>query len=186
MFNIDQTTGLLTPTSPATVLYLGWPWQVVVTPNGKFAYVVNNLSGGVYTDGVSQYTVNSATGSPDRRTLWPPSPAGNEPTAIAVDPTGSFAYVVNRNDNTVSMFTINQTIGNLTLNTSATIPTGTIATGSEPFRIVFDPTGKFVYVTNEQSADSIYTVNTDGTLTSVGTTGVATGGLSTVFTSVTQ
>lgn len=185
MFNIDQTTGLLTPTSPATVLNFGEPWQIVVTPNGKFAYVVNNLSGGVYTNGVSQYTVNSATGVLTANTSAT-VPAGNEPTAIAVDPTSRFAYVVNRNDNTVSMFTINQTTGNLTLNTSAEHLTSTIATGTEPFRIDFDPTGKFVYVTNEQSADSIYTVNTDGTLTSVGTTGAATGSLSTVFTAVTQ
>jgi len=185
MYSIDQTTGLLTPTSPATVYTGGWPWQVVVTPNGKFAYVVNNLSGGVYTDGMWQYTVNSTTG-----VLTPNTPAyvaaGNQPTEIAVDPASRFAYVVNRNDNTVSMYTINQTTGNLTLNASATNPTGTIATGSEPFRIGFDPTGKFVYVTNEQSAASIYTVNTDGTLTSVGNTGVATGGLSTAITSVSQ
>jgi len=185
MFSIDQTTGLLTPTSPATVLNFGVPWQIVVTHNGKFAYVVNNLSGGEYTNGVSQYTVNSTTG-----VLTPNTPAyvaaGNQPTEIAVDPASRFAYVVNRNDNTVSMYTINQTTGNLTLNASATNPTGTIATGSEPFRIGFDPTGKFVYVTNEQSAASIYTVNTDGTLTSVGNTGVATGGLSTAITSVSQ
>jgi 6-phosphogluconolactonase len=185
MFSIDQTTGLLTPTSPATVLNFGVPWQIVVTHNGKFAYVVNNLSGGEYTNGVSQYTVNSTTGVLTANTSAT-VPAGNEPTAIAVDPTSRFAYVVNRNDNTVSMYTINQTAGNLTLNASATNPTGTIATGSEPFRIGFDPTGKFVYVTNEQSAASIYTVNTDGTLTSVGNTGVATGGLSTAITAVSQ
>jgi 6-phosphogluconolactonase (cycloisomerase 2 family) len=186
MYSIDQTTGLLTPTSPATVYTGGYPWQVVVAPNGKFAYVVNNLSGGYMTDGVWQYTVNSTTGVLTQNTSVAVA-AGNGPTAIAVDPTSRFAYVVNRNDNTVSMFTINQTTGNLTLNASATNPAGTIATGSEPFRIDFDPTGKFVYVTNEGGiSDSIYTVNTDGTLTSVGTTGVATGGLSTAITAVSQ
>jgi len=185
MYSIDQTTGLLTPTSPATVYTGGWPWQVVVTPNGKFAYVVNNLSGGEMTDGVWQYTRNSATGVLTQNSLEYVA-AGNQPTEIAVDPTGSFAYVVNRNDNTVSMFTINQTTGILTLNSSATNPNGIIATGNVPFRIVFDPTGKFVYVTNEESAVSIYTVNTDGTLTSVGNTGVATGGLSTAITAASQ
>ena len=184
MFSIDQTTGLLTPTSPATVLNFGIPFQVIVSPNGKFTYVVNNLSGGEYTNGVEQYTVNS-TG-----VLTPNTPAfvaaGNAPTAIAVDPTSRFAYVVNRLDNSVSMYTINSNTGNLTLNTTAANPAGTITTGAEPFRIAFDPTGKFVYVTNEQSAASIYTVNTNGTLTSVGTTGVATGGLSTAITSVSQ
>jgi 6-phosphogluconolactonase (cycloisomerase 2 family) len=185
MYSINQTTGVLTPTSPATVYTGGWPWQVVVAPNGKFAYVVNNFSGGEMTDGVWQYTMNSATGVLTQNTPQFIA-AGNAPTAIAVDPTSRFAYVVNRLDNTVSMYTINPSTGNLTLNSSATNPAGTIGTGAEPFRIVFDPTGKFVYVTNEESAVSIFTVNTNGTLTSMGTTGVATGGLSTAITSVSQ
>jgi DNA-binding beta-propeller fold protein YncE len=112
--------------------------------------------------------------------------AGNAPTAIAVDPTSRFAYVVNRLDNTVSMYTIDPDTGDLTLNSSDTNPKAIIATGAEPFRIDFDPTGKFVYVTNEGSAASMYTVNSDGTLTNVGTTGIAAGGFSTAFTAVSQ
>ncbi len=185
MFAINPTTGVLTPTTPATVFTGPIPFQVVVAPSGKFAYVVNNDSGGNMTYGVSQYTVNSDTGVLTQNT--PPAvAAGNAPTAVAVDPASNFAYIVNRLDNTVSMFTIDPGTGNLTLNATAHNPTGTIATGTEPFRIDFDPTGKFVYVTNEQSAASIYTVNSDGTLAAAGTTGVATGGLSTAITVVSQ
>jgi 6-phosphogluconolactonase (cycloisomerase 2 family) len=182
MYAINQTTGLLTPTSPATVSTAGIPFQLVISPSGKFAYVVNNDSGGAtYPDGVSQYTINPTTGVLTQNT---PAfvAAGNSPTAIVVDPTNSYAYVVNRNDNTVSMYTIAPTTGNLTLNATAANPAGTIATGAQPFRIDFDPSGKFVYVTNEGgSSASIYTVNSDGTLASVGLTGVATGGVSTAF-----
>jgi hypothetical protein len=46
--------------------------------------------------------------------------------------------------------------------------------------------GKFLYVTNEDSAVSIYTLNSDGTLTSKGVTGVATGGLATAITASSQ
>jgi 6-phosphogluconolactonase len=179
MYTINQTTGLLTPTSPATVLTAGAPFQVVVAPNDKFAYVVNNLSGGEYVVGVSEYIVNSTTGVLTENSSY--ASAGNAPTAIAVDPTSRFAYVVNRLDNTVSMYTIDPNTGNLSLNATPSNPTATIATGVEPFRIDFDPSGKFVYVTNEGSAVSIYTVNSDGTLTSAGTTGVAIGGLSTAI-----
>jgi 6-phosphogluconolactonase len=185
MFSINQTTGLLTPTSPATVLTGGIPFQVVVAPSGKFAYVVNNLSGPGGGLGVSQYTVNSVTGVLTQNTPAAIA-AGNGPTAVAVDPTSKFAYVVNRMDNTVSMFTIDPNTGNLSLNVTTANPTGVIATGTEPFRINFDPTGKFVYVTNEQSAASVYTVNSDGTLTSAGMAGVATGGLSTTLAVVSQ
>jgi len=185
MYTINQTTGLLTPTSPATVQTGGIPWQVVISPNGAFAYVVNNDSGGTSTDGVWQYEVNHTTGVliPDST---PAVPAGNAPTAIAIDPTSSYAYVVNRNDATLSMYYINPTTGSLTLNASATNPSGTIATGPQPFRIDFDPSGKFLYVTNEDGPTSIYTVNTNGTLTNTGTTGVATGSLSTAFTKASQ
>ncbi len=79
------------------------------------------------------------------------------------------------------MYTINPTTGNLTLNSTPTNPTATIATGTAPFRADFDPSGSFLYVTNEQSAVSVYTVNSDGTLTNAGTTGAATGDLSTAF-----
>jgi 6-phosphogluconolactonase (cycloisomerase 2 family) len=185
MFAIDQTTGLLTPTSPATVLTAGIPFQVTVAPSGKFAYVVNNMAGGDYTVAVSQYTVDSTTGILAESQSFGVS-AGNAPTAIAVDPTSRFAYVVNRLDNTVAMYTIDPTTGNLKLNSTTANPTATIATGTEPFRIDFDLTGKFVYVTNEQSAASVYTVNSDGTLARAGTTGVATGGLSTAFRAASQ
>ena len=181
MFAINQSTGVLTPTSPATVPTAGIPFQVLVAPNGKFAYVVNNFSGGEMTDGVSQFTVDASTGVLTQNT---PAdvPAGDAPTAIAVDPTSRYAYVVNRQDNSVSMYTIDPNTGNLTLNVTAAYPSGTVAAGDMPFRIDFDPTGKFVYVTNENSAASIYTVNSDGTLTSAGSTGVAAGALSTAMT----
>ncbi len=169
MFNIDQTTGLLTPTSPATVPTGGIPWQIVVTPSDKFAYVVNNLTGSDGSFGVFQFTVNSTTGL-----LTPNNPAfvasGNGPTEIAVDPTSKFAYVVNRQDNNLSMYTIDPSTGNLTLNTARANPMGTIAAGNEPFRALFDPSGKFLYVANENGPASVYTVNNDGTLTAVGST----------------
>jgi 6-phosphogluconolactonase len=185
MYTINQTTGLLTPTSPALVYTGGIPFEVVVSPNGKFAYVADNLAGNNTTDGVWEYTVNPTTG-----VLQPTSsiaiPAGAGPTAVAVDPTNSYAYAVNRQDNTVSMYIIDPTTGNLTLNATATNPTGTISAGLEPFHADFDPSGKFLYVTDEDGPTSIYTVNTNGTLTNTGNTGVATGALSTAFTKAIQ
>jgi 6-phosphogluconolactonase (cycloisomerase 2 family) len=181
MYDINQTTGYLTPTSPATVLTGGIPFQVTVAPNGKFAYVINNWSGPEFSLGVSEFTVNATTGVFTPTTQVAVA-AGNGPTAIAVDPTSKYAYVVNRQDNTVSMYTIDQTTGDLVLNATAGNPSGTIATGNEPFRIDFDKSGNLLFVTNEQSAVSIYSVNADGTLTNLGTTGVPSGALSTAFT----
>jgi 6-phosphogluconolactonase len=162
-FTIDSETGVLTPTTPATVYTGPDPYGIAVDPSSKFAYVVVNF-GSPTTYGIFQYTIDPATG-----VLTPNSPAaltsGNGPTSVAVDPSGKFAYVVNRQDNTVSMFTIDPSTGSLTPNTRATITTGT-----QPFCIVVDPSGKFTYVTNQiGNSVSIYTLNADGTLTAAGT-----------------
>ena len=173
MYTIDQNTGLLTPTSPAMVYTGGIPFQVRVSPNGKFAYVVDNLASSNESFGVWQYTVDSTTG-----VLTPNTPAavasGNAPTEIAIDPTSSFAYVVNRLDNTLSMYTIDQTTGNLT-------PNGTIAAGTTPFRAEFDPSGTYLYVVNEGSPASVFTVNSDGTLTAADANGTGTSSISIGF-----
>lgn len=159
MYTVNPTTGVLTPTTPSTVPTGESPFGVTVAPSGKFAYAPNTYS---EDNSVSEYTVDANTG------VLTPTPtvvaiAGNQPTAVAVDSTSRFAYVTNRLDGTVSMFTINQSTGDLSQN-------GTIPAGSSPFRAVFDPSGKFLYVANEGSAASIYTLNSDGTLTAAGTT----------------
>jgi 6-phosphogluconolactonase len=164
MFTINSTTGVLTPTAPATVFTGGTPFDITVDPSGKFAYVPNNESGPADGFGISQYTIDSATGVLTQ-SATPAVAAGNGPTSVAVDPSSKFAYVVNRNDNSVSQYTIDSSSGSLMPNTPATI-----ATGTQPWRIMVDPTGKFAYVTNQGNASlSIYTLNSDGTLTAAGT-----------------
>lgn len=173
MYAIDSSTGVLSPLTPATVKSGGGPFGVTFDPTGKFAYVPDND-----VNFVSQFRVDPNTG-----VLTPGTPSvvatGQSPTAVAVDPSGRFAYVVNRIDNTVSMFTIDATTGNLS-------PQGVIGTGRQPFRISFDRSGKFLYVVNEAAPSSIYTVNSDGTLKNVGTTGTATGALSLAMTMARQ
>ena len=163
MFTIDSTTGVLTPTTPATVFTGATPFGITIDPSGKFAYVPNNLAGTGAAWAVSQYTIDPVTGVLTQNTAASIA-AGSGPTSVAVDPTSKFAYVVNRQDNTVSMFTIDSSTGNLIPNTPASI-----GTEQTPFGIVVDPSGKFAYVTNEDSASvSIYSVNANGTLTAAG------------------
>jgi 6-phosphogluconolactonase len=173
MYAINSSTGVLTPLSPATALAGGGPFGVTFDPSGKFAYVPDND-----VNMVSQFKVDPNTG-----VLSPISPSsvttGQHPTAVAVDPSSKFAYVVNRIDNTVSMFTFDAITGNLS-------PLGVIGTGRQPFRIAFDRSGKFLYVVNEQGPDSIYTINSDGTLKSAGMTGNANGALSLALTMARQ
>ena len=88
-----------------------------------------------------------------------PFAAGENPIAIALDPSGSFAYVVNRDDNTLSAYTIDAT-GGLTAVAGSPYPTG-----SDPESVVIDPSGRFLYL-SDLSAMWGYSIDSDtGALT---------------------
>lgn len=160
MYSIDATTGALT--SLGLVASGGRARSVAVHPSGKFAYVTDVSSGFPgESDNVSMYAINTTTGT---LTSLGTMAAGAFPSAIAIDPSGKFAYVTNSNSNDVSMYTIHSDTGALT-------SMGPIAAGTDPISVAVDPTGKFVYVTNSGSNDvAMYILNTNtGALISIGT-----------------
>jgi YVTN family beta-propeller protein len=160
MYTINATTGVLTLVG--VVAAGGRAISVAVDPMGKFAYVANASNGFPgEADDVSMYTINTTSGT---LTSIGTIAAGAFPSAIAVDPSGKFAYVTNSNSNDVSMYTINAA-------TAALTSLGLIAAGTNPASMAVDPSGKFAYVTNSGSNDvSMYTINAaTGALTSIGT-----------------
>lgn len=160
MYSIDATTGALT--SLGLVASGGRARSVAVHPSGKFAYVTDVSSGlPGESDNVSMYGINTTTGT---LTSLGTMTAGAFPSAIAIDPSGKFAYVTNSNSNNVSMYTINSDTGALTF-------MGPITAETDPVFVAVDPTGKFVYVTNSSSNDvAMYILNTNtGALISTGT-----------------
>ena len=162
MFTVDSSSGVLTPTTPATVPTGFFPQGIAIDPTGKFVYTANSDD-----NTVSMFTINQTTGvltattPPAISTLADVSTGlYSSPDAVTVHPLGKFAYAVNEDDGTVSMFTIDPTTGILTSTTPATVFTGPI-----PFDITVDPSGKFAYVPNNDSGGvmtygiSQYTVN---------------------------
>jgi 6-phosphogluconolactonase len=132
MFTINPSTGILTPTTPATVPTGFFPQGIAIDPAGKFVYTANSDD-----NTVSMFTVNQSTGVLTSTT--PPTvPAGLSPGFVTVDPSGRFAYVSN-SDGTISMYTINSTSGVLTPTTPATVSGGS-------FGVTVAPSGKFAYV----------------------------------------
>ena len=72
-----------------------------------------------------------------------------------------FAYVANQSDNTISMYTVNATTGQLRHN-------GYVLAGTGPSSVSVDRMGKFAYVANQSSNDiSAYLIGTRGTLTQI-------------------
>jgi lactonase family protein with 7-bladed beta-propeller len=78
-------------------------------------------------------------------------------------PTGKFVYVTNNNDNTVSAYSVGSN-GAL-----APVPGSPFAAGSGPISVAVDPTGKFVYVTNNNNDNTVsaYSVGSNGALAPV-------------------
>jgi len=118
------------------------PRHLMFHPNGKFAYIINELSGKVtvfrYANGhlePVQYIASdtsegvSSKGSAD----------------IHVSPDGKFLYASNRaNTNNIAIFSINESDGKLTL-------VGHQPTGRHPRNFIITPNGKYLLVANMNS-----------------------------------
>jgi 6-phosphogluconolactonase (cycloisomerase 2 family) len=184
MYTVNSCTGALTATTPATVptgVNNGFNAEgMAIDPMGRFLYVAN-LGSNAYDAGtISMFTINPTTGI-----LTPTSPAmvatGYFPQGITVDASGKFVYTANSDDNSVSMFSIDQISGVLTPTAPAAIavpaiivPTGA---GSSPGFVTSDPSGRFLYVTDQDNGSvSSFKINsTTGTLTPTTPAGISSG-----------
>jgi 6-phosphogluconolactonase (cycloisomerase 2 family) len=160
-FAIDAATGALASTSAIGLAYDDQGTFAVADPARRFFYLVSNPPFVGEVSQVQVYTIDGLTGAltylaatqaPDPSSHW---------TSVAVDPTGTFAYVTA--SNSISAFAIDPTSGTLTL-----LSTTPLAAGPIGVPIVFDVTGRFVYVGNSTTSISAYAVNaTTGALTPV-------------------
>ena len=159
-FSIAPGTGVLTTIAGSPFPAGNTPFQAIVDPTGKFLFVSN------YNDsmgGISAYTIDSASGA---LTPVPGSPFPTQgnfpgPNGLAIGGGGKFLYVgmlgtVNAN-NGVSVFSIDTSSGVLTQ-----IVGSPFTTGSEPIRVVTDPSGKFLFTANQQD-NTVSAFSIDGT-----------------------
>ena len=89
-----------------------------------------------------------------------PTAAGQNPTAMVLDPTDNFLYSISNGSNQVFGFKVNTTTGTLSAQSPATQPTG-----SQPVSIALHPsvnnTGQFLFVSNSNSDNvSAFSLNT--------------------------
>jgi len=179
-YAIDSSTGALSPVAGSPYAAGTSPISVSLDASGRFAYVVNSVS-----NDISAYTIDAATGALtpiDRDPVTTPLvvdnfPAGTTPQAIGVDPFGRYAYVVNAGG-TISAYTIDTrdplVVTGVIPGALAAIGSP-IATGTNPVSVTVDASGKFVYVANSGGGVSRYTIQSDGSLNSNGTTTAGTG-----------
>jgi 6-phosphogluconolactonase len=146
VYKFDAASGTLTPNEPAFAkLKAGsGPRHIVFHPNGKFVFVVSELSSTAmsFAYDAKKGTLNEiGTVS----TLPPGFSGRNDVAETAVHPNGKFLYVSNRGNDSIAILSIDPTKGTLTF--VAGVPTG----GKEPRHFAIDPGGKYLLAENQFS-----------------------------------
>jgi len=165
-YKLDTAKGTLTPNTPpfAKVAAGSGPRHMAFRPDGKFAYVINEI-----TCTVTAFRYNAAGGTLEELQTVSTLPAGytanNKSTAeIAVHPNGKFLYGSNRGPNSIAIFAIDANKGTLTAVDN--VPTQ----GKTPRNFAIDPSGAFLLAANQDS-DNIVIFRIDpktGGLTATG------------------
>jgi 6-phosphogluconolactonase len=169
-FSINATSGALTPISGPPFNLSSQPKFIVASPTGNFLYLT-----APDTANLLILTYDPSTGAVTETTGSPFASGSLNPEALDISPTGKFLYVTNLGDpestpavaGSVLAFSINASTGALTA-----VPGSPYTAGTNPKRIAADPSGKFVYVTNEDALTnlglSVFRIDsTTGTLSEI-------------------
>ncbi len=164
-YNINATTGALTPVPGSPFATGNIPVSVTVNPAGTFAYVANENHGS--NGSISAYRIDAATGA---LTPVPGSPfaTGILPVSVTVNPAGTFAYVANQGD-----FSINGSISAYRIDAATgalkPVPGSPFAKEIIPVSVTVNPAGTFAYVANRSNGSiSAFRINaTTGALKSL-------------------
>lgn len=129
------------------------PRHFTIHPNGKFAYIINELNNTVIS-----FSVNSADGSLNKIETYSTLPEDFGGTSYCADihihPNGKFLYGSNRGHNSIVIYKINEENGRLTR-------TGFEPTqGNWPRNFTIDPTGNFLLAANQKSNNiTVFLIN---------------------------
>lgn len=120
------------------------PRHITFHPNGKFAYVMTELSNEVIL-----LTYDAQNGSFQEQQYIRTVPAdfthSSQGSAIHITSDGHFVYAGNRGHNSIAVFAVNQDTGMLTF------VENTDTSGNWPRDFMLDPTEKFMVVSNQES-----------------------------------
>ena len=145
-YRFDPAKGSLAPNEPAfaKVEAGAGPRHLAFHPNGKFAYVINEMHSTVTA--FAYDSAGGALGSLKTISTLPPGFTGqNDDAEVQVHPSGKFLYASNRGHDSIAVFAIDPTKGTLT-------PVEDIPTrGQTPRSFEIDPTGSLLFAANQKS-----------------------------------
>jgi 6-phosphogluconolactonase len=146
VYRFNAQNGSLTPDDPPFVNIKpgSGPRHVKFHPNGRWVYVISEIA-----STVTAFNWDSANGTLAEFQSVSALPADFKGTStcaeIMVHPNGKFLYASNRGDDSLAVFAINPTTGELT--PVEHVPSG----GKTPRNFAFDPTGKWIICSNHDS-----------------------------------
>ena len=148
-FAINTSTGALAPIAGGSGAAAN-PKHVSFGRSGQFAHVADGF------ETITTFTVDQNSGAltlPQTHVyMWTP-PFAPLPVASAVDVLGKFVYSVNSGQNSVSLFSVDQTTGALAEVGSP------VTVGFGPNAVAVEPSGRFAYVTNSVGSISILVID---------------------------
>lgn len=167
-YKLDRQAGKLIPHEAGTVTLASGsgPRHFVFHPNGKFAYVIQELS-----STITVLAYDSTTGTMQELQTISTLPTGftgrNDAAAIQITSDGSYLYGANRGHDSIVGYAVDAQTGKLTLlEHQSTL-------GNWPRDFNIDPTGTFLLVTN-QNSDTVITFRLDHSTGKLVETGMVT------------
>ncbi len=155
IYRLDSDKGTITPNDPpcAKVKPGAGPRHFTFHPNGKFAYVINELD-----CTITAFSYDSKSGALTEIQTIPTLPKdfdGTNSTAeVRVHPNGKFLYGSNRGHDSIAVYRVNPRKGTLKFVEHETSDI------KRPRNFNIDPTGKFCLVAN-QDGDSVVVFKID-------------------------
>jgi 6-phosphogluconolactonase len=148
-FSIDPNSGALTAITGSPFMLPDQPKFIAMAPSGKFLYATAPDKGNILVLAVDPNT-GALTVGPNTRVVVD----ALNPQALDISPSGKFLFVTDLGDpepatpvtGKILAFAIDAATGAPT-----PVPGSPFTAGPNPKRIAADPSGKFVYVTNEDS-----------------------------------
>jgi 6-phosphogluconolactonase (cycloisomerase 2 family)/uncharacterized protein (DUF58 family) len=142
IFSVNDTTGLLNPTTTVSLPANSGPAFLGMHPSGKFLYSLNQT-----TNSISIFTVNSTTGA---LTAAGSAATAAGPFYMVFSPNGSFAYVTCDSASAVLGFAVNSTTGALTPVSGSPYAIN----GGRVRGIAISPDNKYLYVADRDATPS--------------------------------
>jgi 6-phosphogluconolactonase (cycloisomerase 2 family) len=159
--DVDDLNGTLNPLTTELVSVGSQPRGIVLDPLGANAYVVNRGD-----DNVARLSINGATGALtfQENSAIPTNAGGSpprNPESITMSPTGRHLFVTSRDTSEVVPFVVNASTGALSAGTPVSV------TGTVPVKSAVSPTGKFLYVLEDNAVEAFSVDLSTGALSSV-------------------